>query len=103
MTGGKYPPEAFKVRVTQEFDVYLYFQEGIIADDDNEKYDIIVEEALNAAFGEDGLTAVLHEQTDSSNGYLAHVTTLEPTADVRYNMNTVPAVIAAELSNRGFT
>lgn len=99
---GKYPVEAFKVKVIQEFEVYLYFQEGIVAEDDEDKYDIIVEEAMNAAFGEDGLTAVLHEQTESSNGYLAYVTTFEPNAEVVYNMDHMPEVMAQSLKEKGF-
>lgn len=100
--GGKYPPEAFKVIVRQEYEVYLYFQEGIFAEDDEEKAAIIEEEALNAAFGEDGLTAVLHEQSESSNGYLAHVSTFEPDANIVYNMEHMPQVIAQALAEKGF-
>ena len=106
MTGGKvdgkYPPKSWKIRVTQSFDVYLYFQEGIIAEDDEELHDILCEEAANAAFGEDGLTAVQHEDTESQNGYLAYVETLEPDSRVLYITDEVPSVIKQELHKLGF-
>lgn len=99
--GRRYPPQAWKIKVTQTFDVYLYFQEGIHAEDDEELYDIVTEEAFNAAFGEDGLTAVLHEETDSSNGYLAYVETFDPDGDVQYNYQGMPTAIAAALEKKG--
>lgn len=100
--GGKtYERQSWKVRVRQEFDVYIYFQEGIHAEDDDELYDIIAEEATNAAFGEDGLTAVLHEETESSNGYLAYVTTHDPEVDVLYNYKDIPQVMKQALKAKG--
>lgn len=102
MDGGKYPAQAWKVRVKQEFDVYLYFQEGILADDDEELHDIISEEAINVAFMEDGLNAVVHEETESSNGYLAFVITDEPTSEVVYNYKAMPEVIRQALKEKGF-
>lgn len=96
-----YKPQTWKIRVKQEYDVYLYFQEGLIAEDDEELYEIVTVEAVNAAFGEDGLTAVLHEQTDSSNGYLAFVETYEPEADILYNYKDIPNIIKQALEEKG--
>lgn len=98
---GDYPPQAWKVKVTQTFEVYLYFAEGINAEDDSELYDIVAEEAINAAFGEDGLTAVIDEETEHLNGYLAYVDTFDPDVDVQYNIQGMPTIIAAALEQKG--
>lgn len=103
MSETNYKPQAWKIRVKQEFDVYLYFQEGVNVENGEELYDIVSEEAMNAAFGEDGLTAVTHEQTESSNGYLAYVITHEPGVDIQYNYQGIPKIIKQALDEKGLT
>lgn len=99
-TGGK--PEAYKVTVTQTYDVYLYFAEGINTEDDEEKFEIILDSAVDSAFQHEGLAAVRHDDTPSYNGYLTHVTTHDPTVNLKYKLDVVPTVMAVALEEKGF-
>jgi hypothetical protein len=94
------PQIGYKVRVVQEYDVYIHYSEGIVAEDPSDVGDIIESDAIDLAFNEEGLTVRLHEDTESSNGYIAYVETFEPTVDLVYSMSDLPMIIKEKLAEK---
>lgn len=97
----KFQRNSWKVKVTQEYDVYLYFHEGINLENDEDVYSMLMDEAVNSAFEEDGLAGKNHEDTETHNGYLSYTITYEPTVNVTYHYDDMPQVIKLALKEKG--
>lgn len=93
--------EAYKIRVTQEYDVYLYFAEGTIFENTEDKVNYIVSEATDLALNEDGLVAKTHEESDTQNGYIAFIATYEPKPKIVYHTEEMPKMIKAAMAQQG--
>lgn len=94
------PKIGYKVRVTQEYDVYIHYSEGIIVEEPSDIGDIVEEDAIDLAFNEEGLSVRLHEETETSNGYIAFVETFEPKVDLVYSMSDMPKIIEEALKEK---
>jgi hypothetical protein len=97
----KFATQSFKVKVIQEYEVYIYYQQGVIADSKEEIVELVLAEATDLAFNEEGLVAKLHEETNTENGYIAYVRSFDPVSKILYNTTEVPNIIKVELENRG--
>lgn len=97
----KYPPQAFKIKIIQEYEVYIYYQEGILADSTDEIEAITFEEAISLIDNETGLVAKLHDDSESSNGYIAYVNEFDPDIRIVYNTQEMPTVIQQALQHKG--
>lgn len=100
------PARGFKVTVTQSWDVYVYYQGGLVVDEDNpidiqnEVVAMVCQDAINLIDNEDpGLVVKFHEDTESSNGFVAWVSDYDPDIDIEYTTAKMPAKLATELEN----
>lgn len=91
---------AFKYRVTQEYDIFIYYETGLSADDYEEAKEQILDDVLDLAFNEEGLVARLEDETEHSNAYVALVTSFEPVVKELYNTQELPIAIKEELHKR---
>jgi hypothetical protein len=96
-------PVAYKVQVTQVYDVYIFYGEGVVTDSGDERVfsdevrEIVFDDAIRLAFEEDGLVVRLHEETETSNGYVALVETFDPDTKFEYAIDKMPTRIEAAL------
>lgn len=88
---------AFKFKVKQEYEVVIYYENGITADNLDDADDAIIDDVLNCAFNEEGLVVKTDEDSENSNAFIAMVTTFEPDVEQVYSMKELPAVIKKEL------
>lgn len=93
-------PVAYVVTVTQEYKVTVYYQEGLVFDNPDEIYDIVEEDAIDLAFNEDGLHVRRHDDSETQNGFIALVETFDPSVEILYAVQHMPAEIQAELNQR---
>lgn len=100
MTGGK--AESYKIKVTQEYIIELYYQDGIIADSKEEANKIAINDAINLAFEDDGLHAVTHDESETANGFVGLTNSYDPHVEIVYNINDVSLGIKRELHRKGF-
>jgi hypothetical protein len=92
---------ALKFRVKQEFEVIVYYEQGVNADTGNEAEQYIKEDVLELAFNEEGIVVRTSEETDNSNPYIALVTTDEPELELIYTINQLPKEIEQQLREQG--
>lgn len=90
----------FKFKVTQEYEVTIYYEKGLIEDNVEEAEESICEDVIDLAFNEEGLVIKTDEESEHSNGYIAFVTTFDPTAEMQYYIHKIPKEIETELKNR---
>lgn len=99
------PPRGFKVTVTQSWDVYLYYQDGLVVESDDvndihrEVVAMVYEDAMDLVYEDEGLAVKDHIETDTSNGFIAWVSEYEPDIDIEYSVDKMPSKIATELEN----
>ena len=98
-------PIGFKVKIIQETEVYIYYQEGLVieAPQGEERLElerIAIEDALDLACGDDGLVIKLHEETETSNGFIAFVQDFDPDVDIEYTIRQMPSIIAAAIEKK---
>jgi hypothetical protein len=97
----KFPPRTIKVRVKQEYEVEIFYQEGILADSEEEVVTQAIEDCINLAFEEEGLVIRMNEETEFQNGYLANITTYEPTVELIYNVPNISTKLDRLLAKKG--
>jgi hypothetical protein len=101
MVGINKRPLGFKFRVKQEYEVIIYYEDGIAAQDRENEDDILVENVLDLAFNNEGLVLASEESDENSNGYIGLVTTFDPELEEVYSIKEVPAQIKQALAERG--
>lgn len=87
----------FKFKVVQEYEVVIYYEKGINGDTYEDIDDVIVNDVLDCAFNQEGLVVCTDEESESSNAYIANVTTFEPIIEQIYKVDELPASIKKEL------
>ncbi len=91
---------AFKYRVVQEYDVFIYYEEGLSAETLEEAKEQIQDDILDLAFNEEGLVVRLEDETEHGNPYVALVSSFDPVVKELYNVNELPSAIKEELIKR---
>lgn len=92
---------AFKFKVKQEYEVVIYYENGIEAESYDDADEIIANDVLELAFNEEGLVVRTEDESSSSNPYIGLVTTFDPVVEEVYNIRDIPAVIKKELIQKG--
>lgn len=97
------PPRqvAFKYKVIQEFQVIVYYENGLTQDTIEEREAAVREDVLDLAYNEEGLVVYTNETAPNDNGLIAVVTTLEPDIEMVYHINTLPKEIELEIRKQG--
>lgn len=90
-----------KFKVTQEFEVIIYYEHGVNADSIEEAEEFIKEDIIELAYNEEGLVVRDSEEASNSNPYIAIVTTEEPEVEMIYHLRKIPKEIEVELKTRG--
>lgn len=94
------PKLGFKFKVTQTYDVYIYYENGVVSDTDDDAADSVIEDVLDLAFNEDGLVVFTDEEANNSNGFVALINTHDPDVDMIYHIEDVPKEIKKEIQKR---
>jgi hypothetical protein len=92
---------AFKFKVIQEYEVIIYYENGILANNKEEEDEAIVTDVLDLAFQHEGLVLQTEEESENSNAYIGLVTTFDPTVEEIYNVKEIPTQIKLALKERG--
>jgi hypothetical protein len=94
-------PVSFKYKVTQEYEVTVYYENGLIQESADDKQEAVEDDILALAFNEDGLVVRTNEEAYNSNGFIAKVTTFDPTIEMVYHVDKLPQEIDMELTKQG--
>ena len=91
---------ALKYRVTQEYEVVVYYENGLSAGSLEEAEEHVIDDVLNFAFNADGLVLQTDDENENSNAVVALVTTFDPEVEEVYNIREVPNCIKIALMER---
>lgn len=92
---------AYKFKVKQEYEVIIYYEEGILSANQDEEAESLVQDVLDLAFNHEGLVVMTEEANDNSNPYIGLVTTFDPELEEVYSIKEIPSQIKQALAEKG--
>lgn len=91
---------AFKYKVIQEFEVIVYYENGLTQETIEDRETAVRDDVLELAYNEEGLVAYTDEEALNNNGFLAVVTTFEPEVEMVYHIKQLPKEIELALKEK---
>lgn len=95
-------PKGYKFKVTQEYEVILFYEQGVVGDNQEDQDEQIISDVLELADNHEGLVVSMEDDNEGVNTYIGLVTTFDPIIEEMYNTETMPNKIKTALAEKGF-